>query len=126
MSEEETPKSIFVVASCDTREHKDEKGNTIRFHGYSRPWSFWETQELAIESGIFGWSSCEALWESGYYTHVVVEEISLNFAEPNYYKDNRVWFKFVPEEAHKREDNIRKAIVKCECPDEFNHIIGFY
>lgn len=119
-------KFIYVVTSCDDRIHaRDDKlyGND------SRPWSFWETQESAIEHGIFSWSDAESLYECGYYTHIVVEKIPLNHVMPSMEQiedDSRVWFKFVPEEANKREHDIRKAIVPCECPEYFKNVIGFF
>lgn len=123
MNEEQELKSIFVVASCDDRIHEDEHRKYLNSH---RAWSFWDTQEKAIEEGIFGWSGCESLWESGYYTHIVVENITLNRPLPGYYESIQVWFKFVPEEARKENEDIRKSIVRCECPERFKNVIGFY
>ncbi len=118
-------KFIYSVVSVDNRFHKDENGKP--YINRSRTWSFWTTQKLAIKSGIFGWSDAEAHYESGSYTHIVIEKIPLNDCMPYMVEDDsRIWFEFVPEEANKQSHDIRKAIIPCDCPDERKNVIGFF
>jgi hypothetical protein len=123
-------KFIYVLSSCDERIHDDKRFPGRIYNNEFRVWNFWETQEQAIEKGIYGWNDAEAYYESGDYTHMVIEKVALNHPMPTYEmvggNEDRIWFKFVPEEADKQFHDIRKAIVLCECPDYYKNSIGFF
>lgn len=96
-----------------------------------RTWSFHDSLEDAIENGIYSWSDAESLYESGSYDYVVIQQIPLNHPMPSMNmlelpNMGQNWFKIVREEADKMKHDIRKAIVRCEVPEQFKRVIGFF
>lgn len=101
---------FWVVSSVDTSERRNK----------SRSWAYWESLEDALDYVVKGWSDAEFFYESGYYTHVVVESHMLNHPLSIDVKDRRIfWFKLVETKSGKIE------AVKCRTPKKFKNVIGF-
>ena len=104
------PKEMFTVSSVSSKPDRR-----------SRCWSFWDTLEDAIECGVKGWSDAEFFYESGHYDWIVIEKIMRNHPLPITISE-RVWFEFVPGPTE--QDKV--GTKQCECPKQFERVVGFH
>lgn len=105
------PRVFWVVSSVDAR-----KGGAR-----TRPWAYWENLEAAKDYVFNGWSDAEFFYESGYYTHVVIEAHMLNHPLSTYMKKHdQYWFKLFKTKSGKVK------IMNCPRPKRFHNVIGFH
>jgi hypothetical protein len=110
VSKPDNSKIFWVVSSVDA---------SVKRHG-SRARAYWENLKDATDYVLNGWSDAEFFYESGYYTHVVVESMMLNHPLSSYVKDRKLyWFRFVVDGFGKVKT------VRCKAPKVFSHVIGF-
>jgi hypothetical protein len=107
---------FWVIASVDARK----KG---RAH---RAWSIWSSKKQAIEHGVFGWDDAEFFYESGYYTHIVVEKMRMNHPLPiTIGKGSQKWFRLVATKDKTKGFGESVKAVPCKRPKQFEHVVGF-
>lgn len=120
VAEKKEQRHIWVISSVDARKSTKEcRANR------PRAWSIWGSQKAAITDGVFGWDDAEYYYESGYYTHVVVEKFMLNHPLPiTIDKDSQKWFRLVAGPMAKNGFRPVKA-VPCKRPKKYAHVVGF-